>query len=109
MSFFDMVQSQFTSYPSQAEQKNIEKMTGVQAFWPKPTALPRFIRKDWINNFYMAADLKDGFYTRTMLTDPAAVILQPPSTKEQAKSGESNKTRSARKLGTWQCGRNTWL
>ena len=90
-----MAQSQ-SSFPSQAEDKNVEQMTGVQAFWPKPSALPRFIWKDWINNFYMAADLKDGCYTRTLLTDPAAVILEPPPKEEQADNGESNEARSAR-------------
>ena len=45
---------------SSSYDEKIDTFTRVPAFWPKPTAKPIMIWKDWLVRFYLAADLKDG-------------------------------------------------
>ena len=62
----NMAQSDSFNHSSSNDDRS-EQVTGVPAFWPKPTIKPRFLWRDWIDMFHMAADLKDGGYTRTLL------------------------------------------
>ena len=57
--------AQFTS----SHDEKTDTFTGVPAFWPKPTAKPSMLWKDWLVRFYLAADLKDGGYTRDLCQD----------------------------------------
>ena len=74
---------------SSSSDEKIDTFTGVPAFWPKPTAKPSMLWKDWLVRFYLAADLKDGCYTRALLEEPAEVTPEPAPKLEEGTSSES--------------------
>ena len=90
-----MAQSDSFNHSSSNDDRS-EQITGVPAFWPKPTIKPRFLWRDWIDMFHMAADLKDGCYTRTLLKEPGPVITEPFPKPEKPEQGESDRDKAER-------------
>ena len=88
--------AQSDSFYSSSNDDRSEQVTGVPAFWPKPTIKPRFLWRDWIDMFHMAADLKYGCYTRTLLKGPGPVITEPFPKPEKPEQGESDREKADR-------------
>ena len=83
---------------SSSSDEKIDTFTGLPAFWPKPTPKPSMLWKDWMTRFYLAADLKDGCYTRALLDEPAEVTLEPAPKLEEASSSTEDPTATANRV-----------
>ena len=90
---FNMAQSSSANL-----QEKPDSLTGVSPFWLKPSACAPNNWEDWLINFWMVCDLKERCATKLLLSDPAAVIIEPYPKPEQAPSdgSETQADRDAR-------------
>ena len=69
---FNMAQSSSANL-----QEKPDSLTGVSPFWQKPSACAPKNWEHWLINFWMVADLKERCATKLLLSDPAAVVIEP--------------------------------
>ena len=91
---YDMAQSS----SSRNHDDKVESLTGVTAFWQAASLAPPVEWRIWIDNFFLAADLKEGCNTRALMNPPDATVSEPlPKPEDPPSSGsESNQARAER-------------
>ena len=59
---------------AQSMEKEPETGTGITPYWPKNKINPPVDWEDWIDQFFLASDLKEKCQTRSLLNPPDAVV-----------------------------------
>ena len=78
--------------------KEPETGTGITPYWPKNKINPPVDWEDWIDQFFLASDLKEKCQTRSLLNPPDAVVEEPLPQPEVPRAHESTEQESARIL-----------
>ena len=94
---YDMAQSS----SSRNHDDKVESLSGIPAFWNAASLAPPVEWSIWIDNFFLAADLKEGCNTRALLNAPDPVVSEPLPKPEDPIGG--NKPSEARARGQ-KCG-----
>ena len=63
-----------SAFNSKHHEDKMENVTGVTAFWNTASLAPPVEWVIWLDNFFLASDLKENCQTRLLLEDPAAVV-----------------------------------
>ena len=84
---YDMAQSS----SSRNHDDKVESLTGVTAFWQAASLAPPVEWRIWIDNFFLAADLKEGCNARVLMNPPDATINEPLPKPEEPSSGETKR------------------
>ena len=74
-----------------------DSLTGVVPYWQKPSISAPYKWEDWLQNFFLVADLKERCMTKVLLKDPEPVIIEPhPKPEKAPETGETPEESSAR-------------
>ena len=88
--FFNMAQS------SKNLRENTDSLTGTTPFWQHTAASAPNNWEEWLEHFFLVADLKEKCNTRVLLNNPDTVVTEPYPKPETAQNGESSEERNAR-------------
>ena len=61
-----------------------DSLTGVVPYWQKPSVSAPSKWEDWLQNFFLVADLKERCMIKVLLKDPEQVIIEPHPKPEKA-------------------------
>ena len=85
-----------SAFNSKHHDDKMENVTGVTAFWNTASLAPPVEWVIWLDNFFLASDLKENCQTRLLLEDPAAVIEEPLPKPEDPVANESDLAKANR-------------
>ena len=76
--------------------ENTDSLTGTTPFWQHTAASAPNNWDEWLEHFFLVADLKEKCNTRVLLNDPDPVVTEPYPRPEAAPENESGEERNAR-------------
>ena len=76
--------------------ENTDSLTGTTPFWQNTAASAPNNWEEWLEHFFLVADLKEKCNTRVLLNDPTPVVTEPYPKPETAQTGETGEERTAR-------------
>ena len=76
--------------------ENTDSLTGTHPFWQYTAASAPNNWDEWLEHFFLVADLKEKCNTRVLLNNPDTVVTEPYPKPETAQNGETGEERNAR-------------